>query len=162
VQFLFLGDRRFEERNYDVIFPSVNFLIGEFGLDYERTQFCPVDVQKKFFEFQFTLAEESKLPLFLHLRGPATEFLDILKRNREKFSEGVVHSFDGSLDALKEIVSMGLYIGINGCSLKSQENLEVVKQIPRDKLMIETDAPWYVKGRGKRAQDGDGGKEDGM
>src|SRR5690606_33923150 len=55
---------------------------------------------------------------------------------------GVVHSFTGTYDEMKELVDLGFYIGVNGCSLKTDENLEVVREIPNDRLLLETDAPW--------------------
>ena len=67
-------------------------------------------------------------------------WLEILKDY--KISEGVVHSFSGDATELKELLSMGFYIGVNGCSLKTQQNLDVVKLIPLDKLMVETDSPY--------------------
>ncbi|KAJ3039332.1 TatD DNase [Rhizophlyctis rosea] len=116
--------------------------IGEFGLDYDRLEFCPADVQNKFFQLQLTLATEFRLPLFLHNRNTSGDFVRIIRENRDKFSTGVVHSFDGPLQEASELTEMGLYIGINGCSLKTPENLEVVKGIPLERIMIETDAPW--------------------
>jgi TatD DNase family protein len=116
--------------------------IGEFGLDYDRLHFCEAEVQKKYFELQFSLSEKFKLPLFLHCRNTGTDFATIVKANRHRFADGVVHSFTGSYDEAKELIDLGLYIGINGCSMKTAENLEVVKKLPIDRLMIETDAPW--------------------
>lgn len=118
--------------------------IGELGLDYDRLHFCPKETQKQFFERQLSLAQEINLPLFLHNRNSIDDFIEILRRNAGKFSSrgGVVHSFDGSPDDLQKILNMGFYIGINGCSLKTEENLEVAKMIPSNKLMIETDCPW--------------------
>eukprot|EP01128_Nolandella_sp_AFSM9_P006047 TRINITY_DN3042_c0_g2_i1.p2 TRINITY_DN3042_c0_g2~~TRINITY_DN3042_c0_g2_i1.p2 ORF type:complete len:317 (+),score=64.33 TRINITY_DN3042_c0_g2_i1:32-952(+) len=116
--------------------------IGEFGLDLDRTKFCPFGVQEKYFEFQFKLAEETGLPLFLHMRACAEPFTKIVEKNRDRFTHGVVHSFDGTLEEAEKLLSLGLFIGLNGCSLKTAANLEVVSKLPQDRIMIETDAPW--------------------
>lgn len=65
-----------------------------------------------------------------------------MKENRHKFNKGVVHSFTGSLEELKQCLSLDLFIGINGCSLKNEANLAILKDIPLDKLMLETDSPY--------------------
>jgi len=116
--------------------------IGEFGLDYDRTKFCEPDVQKKYFELQLNLCEATGLPLFVHCRAAADDLVDILTKHRSRLKGGVVHSFDGSAQERDKILALGFYIGINGCSLKTTENLAVMKDIPNDRLMLETDCPW--------------------
>lgn len=136
--------------------PSI-VAVGECGLDYDRLQFSPADAQQRCFELQLQLAREVQLPLFLHSRAAHEDFVRILRPHltalrqctddhnpsaQSRGSVGVVHSFTGSLKEMQELVALGLYIGVNGCSLKTQENLDVVKQIPVHRIMLETDAPW--------------------
>nr|CAH8851661.1 unnamed protein product [Trichobilharzia regenti] len=121
--------------------------VGECGLDYDRVEFCPIDIQKKYFDIQLQLASDVQLPMFLHCRAAHEDFLEMLKSAKEKYFKdvslrGVVHSFDGTGEMVKHFTDMGLYIGINGCSLKNQDNLEVVRKIPLNRLLLETDAPW--------------------
>ena len=120
--------------------------IGEFGLDYDRVDFCALETQRRYFEKQFELAEITGLPLFLHNRNTSGEFSRLLGQHRESFRKAVVHSFTGNLRELEELLAVGdddqVYIGVNGCSLKTAENLEVVRAIPLDRLVLETDAPY--------------------
>ncbi|KAH0613127.1 uncharacterized protein H6S33_009507 [Morchella sextelata] len=115
---------------------------GEIGLDYDRLYHASVEEQKIAFTMQLDLAEELGLPLFLHSRAAAGDFEAILFPRLPKLKGGLVHSFTGSMDEMKRIVGAGLYVGVNGCSLKTEENLAVMKEIPLDRLMIETDGPW--------------------
>jgi TatD DNase family protein len=116
--------------------------IGEIGLDYDREQFCPRDVQQRYFERQLDLAKRLALPVVFHNRNTGGDFERIVRGRRGDFSTGIVHSFTGSVEEMRALVDLGLYIGINGCGLRSAELLEMVAQIPADRLVVETDAPW--------------------
>ncbi|KEG13821.1 tatD related deoxyribonuclease [Trypanosoma grayi] len=116
--------------------------IGELGLDYDRLFFCEEAVQMTYFVKQLDLAEEFQLPLFLHDRNTGGAFCDVLKQHRHRFQGGVVHSFTGTEEELEKLLGLDLYIGVNGCSLKTAENLAAVRAIPLNRLMIETDGPW--------------------
>lgn len=123
--------------------------LGEFGLDYDRLHYCPAPLQLHSFASQLSLAAQlsPQLPLFLHSRAAHRDFVRLLQ---EAFGErlerltagGVVHSFTGTVEELRELMGLGLYIGINGCSFKTRENCEVVREVRLDRLMLETDGPW--------------------
>ncbi|KFM28574.1 Putative deoxyribonuclease TATDN1 [Auxenochlorella protothecoides] len=123
--------------------------VGECGLDGDRLQFCDMVTQQRWFEAHFRLAAEVQLPMFLHLRAAAPAFLDTLARQPAGALRGVVHSFDGTLEEAHKVLSYpGLFIGLNGCSLKTgkclrlAENVAVAAALPLDRILLETDAPW--------------------
>jgi TatD DNase family protein len=116
---------------------------GEIGLDYDRLFLSPRETQLKYFEPQLDLAVELHMPLFLHSRACHEDFERILKSRLDKLPKrGLVHSFTGTIEEMQALVEMGFDIGVNGCSLKTDENLAVVKEIPLERLQIETDGPW--------------------
>lgn len=122
---------------------------GEFGLDYDRLFLCSRAVQLHSFAAQLRVAAELKpqLPLFLHSRAAHEDFSRLLRDafgpHLERLERGgVVHSFTGSAQEARELLDLGLYIGINGCSFKTEENCAVVADLPLDRIMLETDGPW--------------------
>lgn len=120
--------------------------IGECGLDYDRN-FSPPDVQRRWFAGQVALALELDRPLFLHERAAHDDFLAILREHRSERLRGVVHCFTGSAAALEAYLGMGLHIGITGwiCDeRRGRHLLELVRRIPADRLLVETDAPFLT------------------
>ena len=116
---------------------------GEIGLDYDRLFLSPKEPQLKYFEAQLDLAVDIQMPLFLHSRAASEDFERLLAPRLEKLPKrGLVHSFTGTMEEMNRLVVLGVDIGVNGCSLKTEENLEVVKAIPLDHIQIETDGPW--------------------
>jgi TatD DNase family protein len=122
---------------------------GEFGLDYDRLHYCSKTIQLHSFAAQLKLAAslQPQLPLFLHSRAAHSDLVSLLKatfgERLEKLERGgVVHSFTGTVEEMKELTDLGLYIGVNGCSFKTAENCAVVKEIGLNRIMLETDGPW--------------------
>ena len=117
--------------------------IGTCGLDYDRLfDGCSQQDQAMVFEKHFELAEEFKLPMYFHVRSAFDDFVDLLGRNRGKFSRGMVHCFTGSASELQALLKMDLFIGVTALSFRTEENLEMVKQIPLEKLLIATNGPF--------------------
>lgn len=116
---------------------------GEIGLDYDRLFLTGKEQQLKYFEAQLEIAVDVQLPLFLHMRAAAEDFERLLRPKLDHLpNKGLVHSFTGSLEEMRSLVDLGLHIGVNGCSLKTDENVAVVREIPLERLQIETDGPW--------------------
>ena len=116
--------------------------IGEIGLDYYWVS-DNKEEQKALFEEQLILANKLKLPVIVHDRDAHGDTLEILKKHRPK---GVVHSFSGSPEMAKEILKLGMYIGIGGViTFKNAKRLpEVVEMLPGDRFLLETDAPYLT------------------
>ncbi|ERF75596.1 hypothetical protein EPUS_04576 [Endocarpon pusillum Z07020] len=116
---------------------------GEIGLDYDRLMLAPKETQLRYFEAQLDLATELQMPLFLHSRACSEDFERLLKPRLDNLPKrGLVHSFTGTLDEMQRLVTMGFDIGINGCSMKTEANIAVVREVPLERLQIETDGPW--------------------
>ena len=125
--------------------------IGECGLDFNRN-YSPHPDQEKWFVAQIELGIELGKPLFLHSRDAHPRFSDILEQHEVR--KAVAHCFTGERDELKAYIDLGLYIGITGwiCDERRGKHLlELVKAIPKDRLLLETDAP-YLTPRDLRPQ----------
>jgi TatD DNase family protein len=125
---------------------AVVVAVGECGLDYYR-DLSPRDRQRLAFERQVEIAIDSGLPLFLHQRDAHEDFLAILKPVAKQLSGGVAHCFTGGIEELQAYLEIGLYIGVTGwiCDERRGADLvDVVRHIPLDRLMIETDAPYLL------------------
>lgn len=116
--------------------------IGEIGLDYHWMA-STKEVQKQFFEKQIKLAKKLDMPVIVHDREAHGDTLDILKKTKPK---GVLHCFSGSREMAQEIIKIGMYIGLNGVVTfnNARKSLEVAKDIPLDRLVLETDCPYLA------------------
>lgn len=119
--------------------------IGEIGLDYHY-DFSPRDVQKQMFMMQIDLAKQLKLPIIVHDRESHGDIMDIFNKMNVKDMGGVLHSFSGSVEMARECVKLGFYLSISGpLTFKNNvKTVEVVREIPLDMLLIETDSPYLT------------------
>lgn len=128
--------------------------VGEIGLEYHY-DFVPKDVQKYVFEKHLELAVKYDMPVIVHDREAHADTLELLKKYNPK---GVLHCYSGSVEMAKEILKMGMYIGLGGAvTFKNAiKPVEVAQMIPLDRLLLETDCPYMapVPMRGKRNNSG--------
>lgn len=120
--------------------------VGECGLDYFRN-FSPRAAQLDAFRKQLDLAVQLRKPVFLHERDAHADFLAILKEYRPRLVGGVAHCFTAGIDEARAYLDLDLYIGITGwiCDERRGHHLrQVVRHIPSDRLLIETDAPYLL------------------
>lgn len=120
--------------------------VGECGLDYFRN-FSPPAAQRTAFESQLEIAAATKLPVFLHQRDAHEDFLAILTKQMDDLKGGVAHCFTGGAEELRDYLDLDLYIGITGwiCDeRRGQHLLALISEIPADRLLVETDAPYLL------------------
>lgn len=127
--------------------------IGEMGLDYYWDK-SPKDVQKEVFRRQIALAKEVNLPIIIHNRDATEDVVTILKEEGAAEVGGIMHCFTGGLEIAKACMEMNFYISFGGpvTFKNAKKPKEVVKDIPSDRLLIETDCPYLTPApfRGKR------------
>ena len=138
------------DSNYDDLLDRLESInpnaIGETGLDYFRN-ISPPDVQKKSFSMHIEIAKELSLPLYLHQRNAHDDFIRAIKVNRNNFPKFIVHCFTGTQKELDEYLELGAYIGLTGWICDSNRNIDLrqsIKNIPIDRMMIETDCPYLI------------------
>ncbi len=120
--------------------------VGECGLDYHR-DYSPRPAQRRAFERQLALAADCGKPLFLHQRDAHADFMAILRDFTGRIGPAVVHCFTGTGDELRDYLDADWHIGITGWLCDERRGLhlrELVRNIPANRLMIETDSPYLL------------------
>lgn len=120
--------------------------IGEIGLDYHYDDADKIN-QDKLLNHQLDIVEKSGLPVIIHLRDAYEDMLKIIKANRHKLrAGGVMHCFSGSKETAMQYVDMGFYISFSGTITfkNSVKAPEIIKAVPKDRLLIETDCPYLA------------------
>lgn len=146
-----LDEEKFE-RMRELLKEEKILAVGEIGLDYYWDKENR-ELQKMWFIRQLKLAKEMELPVVIHSREAAADTLEIMKAHARGM-QGVIHCFSYSLEMAREYTDMGFYLGIGGVvTFKNAKKLrEIVKEIPLEFLVLETDSPYLspVPYRGKR------------
>jgi TatD DNase family protein len=120
--------------------------VGECGLDYFR-DLSPRPAQRRAFELQLQIAVDTQKPLFLHQRDAHADFMALMGNFAGRLGPTVVHCFTGTDAELDDYLAAGWHIGITGWLCDERRGLhlrELVKRIPADRLMIETDSPYLL------------------
>ncbi|MGB5445149.1 MAG: TatD family hydrolase, partial [Psychromonas sp.] len=120
--------------------------IGECGLDFNRNYSTPAEQEYAFVQ-QLELAVELQLPVFMHERDANQRFIELIKPYRAQLPNAVLHCFTGDQSDLQRCLDIDLHIGITGWICDERRGahlLDLVKQIPDNRLMIETDSPYLL------------------
>lgn len=130
--------------------------IGEIGLDYFY-DLSDRETQKAVFIRQLILADRLNLPIVIHLRDAFKDMLDILNSHRQYLNHGgIIHCYSGSLETAQELISLGFSLGFGGVITykNSVKSAEVIKNIPLERIVVETDCPYLTPQlhRGERNQ----------
>jgi len=133
--------QKLERLVYDMLSDPKFVAIGEIGLDYHYDKEHKAE-QLALFKKQLKLAEDVDLPVIVHNRESTQDMVDSL---RDLKARGIIHCFSGSLETAKILIKMGYYIGVGGVmTFKNSKVDEIIKELPIEKLTLETDAPFLT------------------
>ncbi|MDP3052854.1 MAG: TatD family hydrolase [bacterium] len=149
-----VGDENFDYQKYLALAKSSDKVVavGETGLDYYRTTDPQLRIkQKELFLNHLKLAQELDKPLIIHCREAYDELIKELKNTEYQF-KGVVHCFSGNSQQAKQYLDLGLYLGFTGIITYSSDYDDIIRDMPLEKILIETDCPYLapVPYRGQR------------
>ncbi len=138
------------EEDFNELMSHVNdpkvVAIGEIGLDYHWVkELDKREEQKRWFIKQIEFANEHKLPISIHNRESTEDCVQILKEHTPKYS-GVMHCYSGSVETMKIVLDLGLYIALGGTVTftNAKTPKEVAEEVPLERLLIETDSPYLT------------------
>lgn len=147
-------EREFDYEKYKELAKSKKVVaVGEIGLDYywrpktTKKKELFKQKQKDLLLKQLELAKELNLPVIFHCRLAHRDLIQFLKAEKVRPEKAVLHGFVGNLEELKEYLNFGFYIGFNGIIFKKIEGIcfeEIIKRIPLDRILIETDCPYLT------------------
>ncbi len=144
------SEEKFDYEKYKQLAMSDKVVaIGEVGFDYywkpkskqKREEFRKK--QAEVLSLQLDLAKELDLPVIFHCRMAHEELTDLLKSRSDFSLKGVLHCYTGNWEQTKTYLDMGLHFGFNGLIFKMDSN-EVIKNLPKDRIVIETDCPYLI------------------
>lgn len=125
------------------------YALGEMGLDYDRLEYASKEAQLAAFEGQMATLPKLRpdLPLFLHMRSAASDFIRILSKHLKSTATVmpcVVHSFTDGPEVAQQLLKLHecVYLGFNGCSLRTEAGLQTARLVPLEQMLLESDAPW--------------------
>ena len=139
---------KMSESEFDSIAEFLNMkkvvAIGEIGLDYYRS-YSPRDVQKEVFRRFLNLAESRNVPVIIHNRAASEDIRKIIYEESNGRLTGVMHCFSGDEEFAKDVLKLGFYISFAGnITYHGFRNVEVIKSVPIEKILIETDCPFLT------------------
>lgn len=127
--------------------------VGEIGLDFHYN-YSPPDTQRDVFRRQIRIARGAQVPVIIHTRNADDETARILEDERADETGGIIHCFTGGHDLARRALALGFYLSFSGILTFPKADIirEVARTAPRDRLLVETDAPFLAPKphRGKR------------
>lgn len=138
------GSEKFNKILFDKYVDKTRY-IGEVGLDYSKKHISSKNKQKEIFEYICSLVAGKNKIISIHSRNSEKDVLDILIKNNIKFA--VFHWYTGSLDMLDKIIKEGYYFSINSSMMNTKKGIDIIKRIPLDRILVESDGPFTKMGK---------------
>lgn len=137
------GSEKFNKSIFNKYLASTKY-IGEVGLDYSREHISSKNKQKEIFEYICSVVADKNKIMSIHSRNAEEDVLSILVKNKIKYA--IFHWYTGSLSTLEKIIKEGYYVSVNSSMMKTKKGLEIIKSIPLDRILVESDGPFTKVG----------------